>query len=270
MLWVPLVVSIVGAAAACGSEGVADMDAIFERAPQVVDVTAYSARVIAVTNIDAACAVAYGPTQEYGQLATDDDMAGTGHADHHPLLTGLQPNTIYHLKFGGIGPDGTVYSSQDITFRTLPVDSGVERPSGENVALLSKGARVVGTSSNFGGAENDEAWGGNRAIDGNATTQWSSDGDGDDAWIEIELPTEARVTSLGFWTRTMGSSAEIVSFQVVSDRGDARGPFELDHAASVQYFVTDLIAKRLRFEVVESSGGNTGAVEIEVYADPVR
>jgi len=29
-------------------------------------------------------------------------------------------------------------------------------------------------------------------------------------------------------------------------------------------------AKRLKFEVLETSGGNTGALEIEVYGDPAR
>ena len=76
--------------------------------------------------------------------------------------------------------------------------------------------------------------------------------------------------ALGFWTRTMGTSAQVRRFQVVSDQGVVKGPFELSDAASVGYFETELTAKRLRFEVIESSGGNTGAVEIEVYGEPVR
>jgi len=66
----------------------------------------------------------------------------------------------------------------------------------------------------------------------------------------------------------MGSSAEIESFQIVIDGGEAVGPFTLTGAAETDYFDTDFTATRLRFEAVTSSGGNTGALEIEVYGDP--
>lgn len=264
-----LLASIAWVFASCSSSGVGDLALILEGEPRVVDITARSARVAATSKFDIVCSVAYGPTKEYGRLATDSDMAAAGHQDHGPLLTGLLPDTEYHLALGGIGPDGTVYRSKDITFRTkleTPVTS--LKPPGGNLALLSNGARVVGTSSNFGGGDSSDAWGGDWAIDGDPATQWSSGGDGNDGWIEIELPQRSQISGVGFWTRTMGASAQIYSFQVVSDNGDVTGPFELEDAVSVQYFDTDLGAKRLRFEVVESSGGNVGAVEIEVYGRP--
>ena len=68
----------------------------------------------------------------------------------------------------------------------------------------------------------------------------------------------------------MGSSAEIHSFQIVTDKGETIGPFELADAARAYYFETDFTAKRLRFEAVTTSGGNTGAVEIEVYGEPQK
>jgi hypothetical protein len=67
----------------------------------------------------------------------------------------------------------------------------------------------------------------------------------------------------------VGTSAQILSFQVVTGRGETHGPFTLDGAAAVYYFDTDLVAKRSRFEAVDSSGGNTGAVEIEAYGQAV-
>ena len=67
----------------------------------------------------------------------------------------------------------------------------------------------------------------------------------------------------------MGTSAEIFSFRVITDRGEVAGPFELGGAGAPHYFPTDLTAERLRFENVSTSGGNTGAVEIEVYGSPV-
>jgi len=140
---------------------------------------------------------------------------------------------------------------------------------GKNVALAAKGGRIAGVSSNYGRGDVDSSFGANNALDGDASTEWSSHGDGDNAWIEIELPGETHVTSLGFWTRTMGTSAEIFSFRVITDRGEVHGPFTLSGASAIHYFDTDLIATRLRFEAVSSSGGNTGAVEIEVYGDPL-
>jgi len=140
---------------------------------------------------------------------------------------------------------------------------------GVNVASAQAGAAISGVSSNFGRGGVDTAYGASQALDGNAATEWSSHGDGDNAWIEIDLDQETHVTSLGFWTRTMGISAQIFSFRVITDQGEVYGPFPLDDASTIHYFDTDFTAKRLRFEAVESSGGNTGAVEIEVFGEPV-
>ena len=143
------------------------------------------------------------------------------------------------------------------------------RALGDNLASSGQGARIVGVSSNYGGGANDSSFGADKALDGNPTTAWSSNGDGNDAWFEIELPSETRVTSLGFWSRTMGDSAEILSFRVVTDRGDIVGPFTLKGSDRIYYFETDITGKKLRFEAVDTSGGNTGAMEIEVYGAPL-
>lgn len=256
---------------ACGASGVANISAILESEPTAVDITSGSARIVAITSIDVVCSVAYGTTEEYGGLATDLDMAAGGHSDHGPVLTGLEPDTLYHYQLGGMGADGTVYRSEDMTFRTPAADTAeTQTPTDRNLALLSEGARLVGTSSNFGGAKDSETWGGDSAVDGDPTTQWSSDGDGDDAWIEVELEAEAHITRVGFWTRTMVSSAQIITFQVVAGDGTVTGPFTLDGASAIHHFETDITTSRLRFEVVESSGGNTGAVEIAVFGEPSR
>ena len=248
-----------------------DLSDVLEVEPQVVDITSTTATVIATTTIEMACAVAYGKTTDYGRLATDLNMAGGGHANHHPQLFGLEPDTEYHLTFGGVGPDGTVYGYKDLTFRTKPAGTEAEsRSQDKNLALAKNGGRVTRVSSNYGSPSMDSSFGANNALDGNPSTQWSSQGDGNGAWIEIELAQDSHVTSLGFWTRTMGTSAQIASFRVVTDQGETFGPFDLADASAVHYFDVDLTAKRLRFETVDSSGGNTGAVEIEVYGEPAR
>jgi len=140
---------------------------------------------------------------------------------------------------------------------------------GDNLASAAQGAKIVGVSSNYGGGANDSSFGAEKALDGDPTTAWSSNGDGGDAWVEIELPSETRVTSLGFWSRTMGASAEIFSFRLVSDSGEVAGPFTLEDASRTYYFDIEITGKRLRFEAVDTSGGNTGAMEIEVYGQPL-
>jgi hypothetical protein len=159
----------------------------------------------------------------------------------------------------GVGPGGSLYRSE-FSLRTLPASGPPDSPN------LAAGARF--RSEQPVRRRGRRAFAAIRAIAGDPSTRWSSDGDGDGAWIEIELPGPTQVIRVGFWTRTMGSSAQILSFRIVSDRGDLCGPFPLTDAAQIHYFDVDLISLRLRLEAVETSGGNTGAVEIEVYGDP--
>lgn len=242
-----------------------DVTAVLRSGPTLSNISAHSATLSVGTTINLICAIAYGPTTNYGQIATDMDMAAGGHSDHHPLLRGLQPDTEYHYRLGGMGPDGTIYRSADFTFRTPPESEGLlQKPIGGKLP-----ASIRAVSSNFGGGANNSAFGANNAIDGNPDTQWSSDGEGNGAWIELDLSAENFVTSLGFWTRTMGTSAEIHSFSVVTDRGETYGPFQVNDAGSMYYFEVDFTAQRVRFEVVDSSGGNTGVIEIAIYGEAV-
>ena len=185
-------------------------------------------------------------------------------------VEGIPPNTAVQKR----NPfnEGAEFLSWFLVDTSEPFASAArfESPDveGDNLALAEKGASVAEVSSNFGGGDVDSAYGANNSLDGDPSTEWSSDGDGDGAWIEIALATRTNVTSLGFWTRTMGTSAQISSFQVVTDQGRTIGPFTVNSDATVTYFQTDFEATRLRFEVIESSGGNTGAVEIEVYGTP--
>ncbi|MFO7966747.1 MAG: discoidin domain-containing protein [Archaeoglobaceae archaeon] len=251
-----------------GSETVQPMEDILFSGPEFTNIGPNSASALIDTRISVVCAAVYGKTTDYGKIATDADMMGGAHRNHSPLLTGLEPATTYHVRFQGTGPDGTLYRSEDYTFTTSDADT---RPEGENMALLSEGAKVTAVSSIFGGGGMNSAWGGNNAIDGDPNTEWSSNGDGDDAWIEVELPEKVQITQIGLWTRTMGNTGQIESFQVVvGEEYGAKGtygPFTLEDASRTYYFDTNFSAKKLRFEVLESTGGNTGVVEIEVYTD---
>lgn len=259
-----LILTIVLLLAACGGQSteIHPISEIVTSGPEFTDIGPTTATLLVDTSIPVACSVVYGTTSDYGEIATDTDMAGGGHQNHHPLLTGLEPDTQYFARIQGTGPDGTIYRSEELSFRTV---SESETSGPPNLAL---DGRIVDVSSNYGGEGNDSAFGANNAIDGDPGTEWSSDGDGDGAWIEIELPSPTQVTRVGFWTRTMGTSAQIESFAIVSDEGDLIGLYEVSDASGPHYYETDFTARRLRFEVMSSSGGNTGAVEIEIYGEP--
>jgi len=231
--------------------------------PHVRDIGPNSAKIVFTSSVPIVCNVAYGTDANYGRLTL---MAMTGPlTDHEISLLGLEPDTIYHYRITATDTTSNIYQSDDLTFTTAG-STDQKKPSGENLASADAGARVVAVSSNWGSDDLDSSFGANMAIDGNSSTEWSSDGDSNDAWIEIELAQTYDLTVIGFWTRTMGNSAQILSFKVITEEGTELGPYDLPDAATVYYFDVQMRTKTLRFEVEKSSGGNTGAVEIEAYA----
>ena len=275
MYWVVLVLSLV--LTACGAQtptrtAILPLEKLGGglEGPNVLEDTGTSVVIQFTSGVPTMCNVAYGADTDYGSLATMPMMAGAVR-EHAVTLTGLTPNTTYHYRITLTDEQARVYQSQDFTFTigTAPSEGQVDQPKGENVASLAAGAQVVGVSSNWGGGANDSAWGANNAIDGQPNTEWSSNGDGDDAWIEIELAQTYDVHTIGFWTRTMSDgTAQIFRFTVTTDQEETFGPFDLPDADRIYTFPVQFTARKLRFDAVETSGGNTGAVEIEVYGTP--
>jgi hypothetical protein len=237
-------------------------DAYANGPPQLTDITATDAVLIFQSNVPLACSIVYGKTTEYGQLSLDTDMNGGAHTDHHPILSGLDPDTEYQYRLQGTAPDGTIYISENGTFRTLPDGEGADI----NQASLEEGASITAVSSNFGGAANDQAWGANNAIDGNRATAWSSNGDGNGAFIEITLPQPTQLTAIEVWTRSMGDgTAQILEFTLTTGNGEILGPFSLNDATQAYRFEIDAVASSLRLDIVDSTGGNTGLIEFAAY-----
>jgi hypothetical protein len=236
--------------------------------PEVVDDLGTSVVVRFTSGVPTVCNVAYGTDTSYGQLATMPMMGGAVR-EHAVSLTSLTPNTIYHYKITLTDGQARVYQSEDLTFTSASPSQPVERPEGINVASAKAGATITGVSSNFGGGDNKGTFGAERAIDGDPSTEWSSNGDGDDAWIEIQFDRAYNVQTIGFWTRTMpNGTAQIFSFAVITDEGETHGPFDLPDANQMYYFPVDFRAHALRFDAVTTNTGNTGAVEIEAYGTP--
>ena len=230
--------------------------------PEVIDISATSAVISFQSNMPLACSVVYGTTPEFGQIAIDADMDGGAHSNHRPVLAGLRPETDYYFRVQGTASDGRVFVGQVRKFKTLaPSQDGLV-----DLATMASGARVVSVSSNYGDAPNDGSWGANWAIDGTSTKAWSSAGDGDDAFIEIELEDETDIGEVAVWSRDMSNgTARILSFELTFDGTRTIGPFDLPDAAQAYVFPIDITAKRIRFDVVESTGGNTGLIELEIF-----
>jgi hypothetical protein len=150
--------------------------------PRVINLTGTDAAIELRSSIALACSVVFGETHDFGRIAIDDDMDGGAHSDHHPVLTGLSPETEYFFRVQGTSPDGRIYVGQVQRFRTPSRITG----GPVNLASLDAGASVRAVSSNYGAGQNNEAWGADSAIDGSRSSAWSSAGDGDDAFIEIE------------------------------------------------------------------------------------
>ncbi len=219
-----------------------------------------------VSAIPLACSVVFGETTAYGSLTLDQDMNGGAHSDHHPVLSGLKPDTEYHFRVQGTAEDGRIFASRNMTFRTPPAEAATE----VNLLAPDMGAQVVNVSSNFGGGDNAAAWGANSALDGQRSTAWSSNGDGDEAFLEVALPSPSHLHAVEVWTRSMSDgSAQVSTFKIMTDTGEEFGPFTLANADQAHRFEIDAQAANLRLEVISSTGGNTGLVEFAAFGTPL-
>lgn len=221
----------------------------------VTDPSGTSATFAVDTTIPVACAVIYGTDDSFGSIAVDNDMQGGAHQDHGPLLTGLTPDTEYQYILQGSDASGTIYRSDTLTFQTPPaISSGF----GPNIA---PSGTVIASSSEF-----SDTFAAANAIDGDLGTEWSTAGDGDDAWIEIDLGQDSEIISVAFRTRQMTDGTAITDTFTMTIDGQSLGPFP---AGTDPIALDDPVTGRvLRFDADQTTGGNTGATEIEVYTAP--
>jgi len=211
------------------------------------------------TSIDVACAVVYGPTTALGSLSTDTDMAGGAHANHHPRMIGLSAGTVWY-RLQGIAADGAFYQSELMEL-TFPEGGGGSPSVQPPLPNLSDMASIADVSSEY-----SDAFAARNAIDGDLSTEWSSAGDGDDSYIVLDFGENMHFRGVGFRTREMSDGTSITTSFTVTVGGRTFGPFDAGPGLAIGLF--DASGEDIRVDVETSTGGNTGAVEIEVYAEP--
>ena len=185
-------------------------------------------------------------------------MNGTGIVQHDVFLPGADAGRTYFYRLQGSTADGTLYQSDLMTF-TLPeaASPGPEASSAPNLALSGS---VTSVSSEF-----SSAWVGDNAIDGDLTTEWSSAGDGDESFIVIDLGEPMAATGFEFLTRSMtDGTATTTTYTVTVDDGEPLGPFPAGNPADAATTEIDVTGQVFRFDVSDSTGGNTGAIEIRI------
>jgi hypothetical protein len=227
------------------------------------------ARMNVTTSIDAVCSIAWGETDALGTIGTDLDMGGTAHDDHEVLLVGAVPGETYQFRVQGSDADGNLFQSElaSFTLPEIPASNSEESMGGDDdMAVhgdnLAEGATVVEVSSIF-----SDAWAGENAVDGDMTTEWATAGSGDDAFIEIDLGSAQDVIGVEFITRTMGDgTATTTEYTVTVDSGDVFGPFTAGNPSDNGFAEAVFTGQVLRFDVVSSTGGNTGAIEVRALA----
>jgi hypothetical protein len=209
------------------------------------------------------CAIVWGETEDLGNFNNSLDMNGTGIVEHNVLLPGAGAGQTYFYRLQGSTADGTLYQSELMTF-TLPPsdDTASDDAAAEHGVNVAEGATVIEVSSEF-----SASWAGANAFDGDLNTEWSSAGDADEAFITIDLGSAQEIAGVEFLTRTMADgSATTETFFVVVNDGDRFGPFVAGNPANPVLNEFSLTGQILRFEVQDTTGGNTGAIEIRAFA----
>lgn len=219
------------------------------------------------TSVPTTCEADYGLAPDMLNLtATDPNMAdGELTVTHEVPLEDLMPDQLYYWRARATDADGVTSLSETFQFMTMP---GMNAGDGvmTNVALAASGAGVMDVSSNFGGGSHDSTWGANKALDGMMATEWATAGDGDDAWLMVGFGQMRRLDQFTFRSRAMADGSSIIqSVRLVFDNGMTMGPFMTPDPTQAYTFPFDppVMAGSVRVEAVQTTGGNTGAREIQ-------
>jgi hypothetical protein len=145
---------------------------------------------------------------------------------------------------------------------TLPAAAGAAADPSSVATNLASAGTVTAVSSEF-----SPQWAAANAIDDDLATEWSSAGDGNNSFITIDLGESQAIGGFEFLTRTMADgSATTTTYEVIVDDSTVFGPFPAGNPAESMRSSVDTEGQIVRFEVTDSTGGNTGAIEIRILA----
>lgn len=209
------------------------------------------------------CAIVWGETEAFGNFNNSLAMNGTGIVQHDVVLPGIEQGREYVFRVQGSTADGRQFRSALGSF-TIPVTADAATPDiprGDNLALDGS---ITGVSSEFG-----PGWEAVNAIDGDTTTEWATAGDGDGAFLTVDLGAEQEVAGVEFLTRSMlDGTATAERFTVTVDGDERFGPFPAGNPADPRFAEIDATGREFRFDVESSTGGNVGAIEVRILAPP--
>ena len=216
-----------------------------------------------ITSFETRCEVLYGFSSEtLDQSATDPSMnPDDPYAfEHTVLIENLSPETKYFYQIKAEDRDGNVFLSHTYDFQT---EAAAEDPNAGfmNVATQAAGMQVLQVSSNFGGGANDSDFGIDHAFDAEMATEWSSQGDGNSAEFQLDLGTFQSIQRITLRSREMADGSSIIqSFRLLLDSGVVLGPYETPDPKELYSFDLNVpvTTKTVRFQVLQSTGGNTG------------
>lgn len=214
------------------------------------------------TTEPAICAIVWGETDDFGRFNNSLAMNGTGIVEHDVKLPDLEPGREYRYVLQGTTADGTLYRSEVDTFVIPEGDAGeAAAPAPDLGPNLALDATIADASSEF-----NDSFAATNAIDGDLATEWSSRDDGDAAFLTLDLGAPTELTGVAFLTRSMADGTAITeTFTVTVDDGEVLGPFPAGSPADPRVAEVSATGQRLTFEVDTSTGGNVGAVEVQVF-----
>lgn len=205
------------------------------------------------------CAIIWGEDESFGNFNNSLAMNGTGIIEHDVFLAGAEPGVEYVFKVQGSTADGTLYESPVGTF-TIPETDRADADQVERGPNLALDATVTAVSPEF-----NDSFSAANAVDGDTSTEWATSGSGDDAFITIDLGSQQRIAGVGFLTRSMADGSAVTEEYVVIVDGESYGPFDAGTVAQPNVAEIDATGQVVRFEVTSTTGGNTGAVEVQVF-----
>ncbi|CAN5528763.1 hypothetical protein BH23ACT3_BH23ACT3_06770 [soil metagenome] len=207
------------------------------------------------------CAIVWGETETLGRFNNSLAMNGTGIINHDVFLPEVVPGDMYFFRIQGSTADGTLYQSDLDTFTIPVIETGGGDDTAEFGENLALGATVAEVSSEF-----NASFAAANAIDDSGTTEWSSAGDGDDAFITLDLGAEREIAAVQYITRSMLDGSAIAETFTVTIDDASFGPFPAGTPVEPNTAAVQAVGRTVRFDVETSTGGNIGAVQVRVLA----